>query len=123
MRFTETDDLIDIRYDNMFKAVFTKKTPESLGALSALISSLIDRDVSIVTIAANEPPAENIRDRQIRFDIACVSKNGELINIEMSLYPNPYEPVKLEFYASKLFWACPHQVHKVKQPCCLNNNH
>jgi len=34
MRFSETDDLIDIRYDNVFKAVFTKNTPESQGALS-----------------------------------------------------------------------------------------
>jgi len=29
MKFSETDDLIDIRYDNVFKAVFTKNTPES----------------------------------------------------------------------------------------------
>jgi len=103
MRFTEEDDLIDIRKDNVFKAVFTKKTPESQGALSALISSLINRKVSILTIVANEPPIENVRDRQIRFDIACKVNSGELVNIEMSLYPSPYEPVKLEFYASKLF--------------------
>jgi len=31
MYFTEEDDLIDIRKDNVFKAVFTKKTPESMG--------------------------------------------------------------------------------------------
>ncbi|MCL2804683.1 MAG: Rpn family recombination-promoting nuclease/putative transposase, partial [Treponema sp.] len=103
MRFTEEDDLIDIRKDNVFKAVFTKKTLESQGALTALISSLIDRKVSIVAIAANEPPIENVRDRQIRFDIACKTSIGELVNIEMCLYPSPYEPVKLEFYASKLF--------------------
>jgi hypothetical protein len=27
--FTENDDLIDIRHDNVFKAVFTKNIPES----------------------------------------------------------------------------------------------
>jgi len=103
MRFTETDDLIDIRKDNVFKAVFTKKTPESLGALAALISSLIDRNVSIITILANEPPIENLLDRQIRFDIACEVNDGELVNIEMSLYPTHYEPAKLEYYSTRLF--------------------
>ena len=39
--FKETDDLVDIRYDNVFKAVFTRNTPESQGALSRLISALI----------------------------------------------------------------------------------
>jgi len=103
MQFSETDDLIDIRYDNVFKAVFTRNTPESQGALSKLVSTLIKRDVSIIAITANEPPIENLQDRQIRFDINCKAENGELINVEMCLNPNPYEPVKLEFYASKLF--------------------
>ena len=103
MKFSETDDLIDIRYDNVFKAVFTRNTPESQGALSKLVSTLIKREVSIVAITANEPPIESLWDRQIRFDINCKAENGELINVEMCLNPNPYEPVKLEFYASKLF--------------------
>jgi len=103
MQFTEADDLIDIRYDNVFKAVFTKNTPESQKALSGLVSSLIKRDVSIVAITANEPPIENLRDRQIRFDINCIADNGELINVEMCLNPEPFEPVRLEFYIGKLF--------------------
>jgi len=101
--FSETDDLIDIRYDKVFKAVFTKNTPESQGALSRLVSTLIKRDISILAITANEPPIENLRDRHIRFDINCKAENGELINVEMGFNPNPYEPVRLEFYASKLF--------------------
>ena len=103
MNFSETEDLIDIRYDNVFKAVFTKNTPESNGALSGLVSTLIKRDVSIIAITANEPPIENLRDRQIRFDINCKAKNGEFINVEMCLNPNPSEPIRLEFHASKLF--------------------
>jgi len=103
MQFTEADDLIDIRYDNVFKAVFTKNTPESQGALSKLVSTLIKRDVSILAITTNEPPIENLRDRQIRFDINCIAESGERINVEMSLNPNPYEPVRLEFHAAKLF--------------------
>ena len=103
MQFSKTDDLIDIRYDNVFKAVFTKNTPESQGALSRLVSTLIKRDISILTITTNEPPIENLRDRQIRFDINCKAESGELINVEMCLNPNPFEPVRLEYYSGKLF--------------------
>ena len=82
--FDYSDDLIDIRYDPVFKAVFTRDTPTSQGALSKLVSALIGREVTILTLKANEPPIENFRDRQIRFDINCVTENGELINVEMS---------------------------------------
>ena len=54
-------------------------------------------------MTSNEPPIDNLRDRQIRFDINCRAENGELINVEMSLNPGPYEPVRLEFFAGKLF--------------------
>jgi predicted transposase/invertase (TIGR01784 family) len=101
--FTENDDLLDIRYDNVFKAVFTRDIPESRSALGKLVSALIGRELSIVSINANEPPIDNVSDRQIRFDIFCKAEDGELINVEMSLNPEPYEPVRLEFHAGKLF--------------------
>ena len=99
----ENDDPLDIRKDNVFKAVFTRDTPESAEALSKLVSALIGRDITIVSIAANEPPPENVRDRQIRFDINCRAENGEVVNVEMSLNPDFFEPVRLEFYTAKLF--------------------
>jgi len=100
---TKDDDPIDIRRDNVFKAVFTKDTPESTGALSKLVSALISRGVTIVSILVNEPPIENLKDRQIRFDINCKAENGELINVEMCLNPDVFEPIRLEFYTAKLF--------------------
>jgi predicted transposase/invertase (TIGR01784 family) len=103
IHFEETDEPIDIRYDNVFKAVFTRNTPASNGALSTLISALIGRVVSVAGINANEPPIDSLRDRQIRFDINCRAENGELVNVEMSLNPDPFEPVRLEFHAGKLF--------------------
>jgi predicted transposase/invertase (TIGR01784 family) len=45
--------------------------------------------LSIVAITANEPAVDNLCDRQIRFDINCRAEDGE--------------PVRLEFYAGKLF--------------------
>ena len=95
--FSDTDDLIDIRRDSVFKAVFTRDTPESSGALSSLVSALIGKDVTIVSILANEPPVSNTRDRQIRFDINCRSATGELVSVEMSFNPQPFEPVRLEY--------------------------
>jgi predicted transposase/invertase (TIGR01784 family) len=99
----DTDDPVDIRKDNVFQAVFVKSTPESTGALSKLVSALIGRDITIVSLLANEPAIENVRDRQIRYDINCRAENGELVNVEMCLDPKPYEPVRLEFHTAKLF--------------------
>jgi predicted transposase/invertase (TIGR01784 family) len=103
IHFDDHDDLIDICKDNVFKAVFARNTPESQGALSELLSAIIGRSLSVITITTNEPPIDNLRDRQIRFDINCRAENGELVNVEMSLNPDAFEPLRLEFYASKLF--------------------
>ncbi|MDR1618389.1 MAG: Rpn family recombination-promoting nuclease/putative transposase, partial [Treponema sp.] len=102
IRFDETDDLIDICLDNVFKAVFARGTPESQGALSALLSAVTGRNLTVIAITANEPPADNLRDRQIRFDINCKAEAEELVNVEMSLNPDAHEPVRLEFHAGKL---------------------
>jgi predicted transposase/invertase (TIGR01784 family) len=101
--FTDADDPIDIRQDNVFKAVFTRDTPASKTALSKLVSALIGRNVSIIAVIANEPPVDSLLDRQIRFDINCRAENGELVNVEMSLNPSIFEPVRLEYHIGKLF--------------------
>ncbi|MCL2130238.1 MAG: Rpn family recombination-promoting nuclease/putative transposase [Treponema sp.] len=103
IQFEESDDILDIRYDRIFKAVFTKETPASKGALSKLISALIDKEVTVSNINTNEPSIDDIHDRQIRFDINCKTENGELVNVEMSLNPESFEHVRLEFYIARLF--------------------
>jgi predicted transposase/invertase (TIGR01784 family) len=103
IQFEKNEKLIDIRMDNVFKAVFTKDVPESRRALSALLSALTGRSLEVTAIVANEPPVDNLRDRQIRFDINCRADGKEHINVEMSLNPNVCEPVRLEFHAGKLF--------------------
>jgi predicted transposase/invertase (TIGR01784 family) len=99
----EYEDIIDICMDNVFKAVFTKDNQASRAALTRLVSAVVGRELSILTIIANEPPPESLRDRQIRFDISCKAADGELVNVEMSMEPDPFEPVRLEFHAAKLF--------------------
>jgi predicted transposase/invertase (TIGR01784 family) len=83
--------------------VFTKETPQARGALSRLVSALIDRNVTINSIWANEPPINSLTDRKMRFDINCRAENGERINVEMGFDPKPYEPVRLEYHAGRLF--------------------
>ncbi|MHC6202797.1 Rpn family recombination-promoting nuclease/putative transposase [Breznakiellaceae bacterium SP9] len=100
---TYDPDTLYILYDAVFKAVFTKDTPASKGALRALLSAMIEQELDIIDILANEPPIDDIHDRAIRFDIRCsVRKTGEPINIEMTLYPDYYEAYRLEYLASKL---------------------
>ena len=101
--FKYEDDLINPCWDNVFKAIFTKDTPESRGALEFLLSAILGRILSVVMITANEPPVDSLNERQIRYDISCKFDNGDLCNIEMTLSPDSFEPVRLEYYSSKLF--------------------
>ena len=101
--FSESEDLLDIRKDNIFKAVFTKDTIDSRRALSGLVSAIVGGEMEGLDITANEPAPEDERDRQIRFDINCKTADGEKVNVEMCLNPNNFEPVRLEFHAARLF--------------------
>ncbi|WP_461255237.1 Rpn family recombination-promoting nuclease/putative transposase [Treponema sp. R80B11-R83G3] len=101
--FRDGERILDIRYDQVFKAVFTKDTSASRGALSALISALIGRVVKVETIIANEPPVDDLRQRYLRFDVACRTEKSEPVNVEMSFNPNADELVRLEYYEAKLF--------------------
>jgi predicted transposase/invertase (TIGR01784 family) len=103
IRFELSDDLIDICLDNVFKAVFTRDTPESRGALSALLSAIIGRQLLVLALALNEPPIRDIHDRQIRFDINCKAHDGEFINVEMSLNPDTFELKRLEYHVGRLY--------------------
>ena len=101
--FGADDDIINPCWDNVFKATFTKDTPESRGAMNELLSAIIGRKLTVTAIAANEPPVWSINERQIRYDINCRFDSGELCNIEMTLYPDAHELIRLEYYTSKLF--------------------
>jgi predicted transposase/invertase (TIGR01784 family) len=101
--FNYEDDIINPCWDNVFKAIFTKDTLESRGALKYFLSAVLRRKLTVLSIMANEPPVDSVNERQIRYDITCKFDDGELCNIEMTLNPDAYEPVRLEYYSSKLF--------------------
>jgi hypothetical protein len=101
--FENGQRIMDIRYDPVFKAVFTKDTAEARASLSDLISALIGRAVTVETIIANEPAVEDLRQRCLRFDVACKTDKGEPVNVEMAFNPDANEPVRLEYHAARLF--------------------
>ena len=101
--FGDGQRVLDIRYDPVFKAVFTRDTTQSRAALSDLISALIGRAVTVETLLANEPAVDDLRQRYVRFDVVCKTGKGELINVEMSFNPKASEPVRLEYHAARLF--------------------
>ena len=103
IHFTYEDDILNPCWDNVFKAVFARDTPDSRRALEYLISAILKRNLVVLSLIANEPPVESVNERQIRYDILCKFDNSELCNIEMSLNPDKYEPTRLEYYSSKLF--------------------
>ena len=106
--FFENDaDLVKLYWDPIFKAVFTKSTPESRIALGDLLSSILDREVEVLAVVANEPPIENTRDKQIRYDVNCRFSTGEYANVEITVYPDNHEPKRLEYYGARLHASQP----------------
>jgi predicted transposase/invertase (TIGR01784 family) len=103
--FSEDDDIVDIRFDKAFKAVFTRDTPRTHQALSGLLSACIGRPLKVLSLIANEPPANAARDRNIRYDIACRFDTEELADVEMTLYSKADEEPREEYYAARLFTA------------------
>jgi predicted transposase/invertase (TIGR01784 family) len=102
-QFSPADEPVDIRYDAIFKAVFTRESREAKTALSKLVSAMLGQEVSKLRIVENEPAIEGVEDRHIRFDINCHTKTGERINVEMSFNPALFEPDRLEYHMGRLF--------------------
>ncbi|AEF86477.1 hypothetical protein TREPR_3299 [Treponema primitia ZAS-2] len=97
------DDLLDITRDPVFKAVLIRDSPGSRNALRCLVSAAIDQPVTVLSVTANEPPVNNLRDREIRYDIAVKFNDGSLGDIEMTLYPDTHEHLRQEYYLARLF--------------------
>jgi predicted transposase/invertase (TIGR01784 family) len=97
------ETLLDPREDSVFKAIFTKDTPASRGALKSLVSAYLHQELDVLTVIANEPPVQNKADRQIRYDIACVFNDGEKADVEMTLFPGKFEARRMEYYLARLY--------------------
>jgi hypothetical protein len=69
IRIAPDDDLLNICSDPVLKAVLTKDTPESRGFLLFTLSSSLGKPVTDVVVRQNEPVIDDVRDKQIRFDV------------------------------------------------------
>jgi predicted transposase/invertase (TIGR01784 family) len=101
--FEEDADIVDIRYDKAFKAVFTKDNPRTRRALGGLLSACVGKNLSVVSLSANEPAADAAWERHIRYDVVCRLDGGEAGDVEMTLCPEPDETFREEYYAARLF--------------------
>ena len=101
--YTGFRDPLSICNDAVFKAVFTKNTPESRTALKSLLSAFLERELCVLEVMANEAPINDIRDRQIRYDISVRFNDGELANVEMTINPKQHESLRFEYYTARLF--------------------
>src|SRR5574344_883293 len=75
--------LLDPCFDEVFKALSTQNSPESRNALTDFLTNLLDRKIAKLTLLPNEPPVDDDKDKQTRFDIACIFDDGKMADIEM----------------------------------------
>jgi predicted transposase/invertase (TIGR01784 family) len=94
--------VLDIRYDAIFKAVFAnEKDPQSLAALSSMLSSVIGRDLAAESVTRNEPVTDFIDEKRIRYDVNCVFTDKTRCNVEMTLHPLACEAYRIEYYGAR----------------------
>jgi predicted transposase/invertase (TIGR01784 family) len=99
----DSEHTINICQDGVFKAVFTKDTPESRTAITSLLSAFIGKELTILSITTNEVPIDDIRHRQLRYDISVIFNGGERANIEITVNPKPAENIRMEYHVARLY--------------------
>ena len=96
IQFDEADELLDIRYDNIFKVVFTKETPASKGALSGLISALIERKTMVQTIMTTKVcwpmPGGKVAKKNVNASLNCWDRGLRQKKLNASLAKNNEAP-------------------------------
>ena len=83
-------ELLDPRFDYVFKRIFTAQEKESKIALIDFLNSILfDSEPKIVdlTVVNNEIPVEEYSQKKSRFDIRVVFNKGEQALIEMEFNP------------------------------------
>jgi predicted transposase/invertase (TIGR01784 family) len=96
------DGVPDIRYDNVFKAVFANDVnPKSRAALSGLLSAITGNALTVVALSQNEPTTSFLGEKQIRCDINCELEDGTRCNAEVTVHPLYCEKIRIEYYTTK----------------------
>lgn len=83
-----TGELLDPRFDYVFKRIFTAQEEESKIALIDFLNSVLTgkhETIVDLTVVNNEIPVEAYKQKKSRFDIKVVFENGEQALVEMEL--------------------------------------
>ena len=67
--------------DRLFKLLLT--SPELRESLADIVAGVIRKPVHNLEVRNNELPTDDINDKQERFDVNCVTDNGQQVNLEM----------------------------------------
>ena len=102
VQYSPEDNVLDIRCNNVFEATFTMDTVNSRDSLAALISAAINIPVAVVEITQNEQAPGYISEKHTQLNILCRSDNGQLVNVQLTMYPDQFEPFSIEFFTCKL---------------------
>jgi predicted transposase/invertase (TIGR01784 family) len=101
------EELLDPKYDIVFKAMLTTKNEYSEEALRSIISAFTGKEVKEITVVENEVQGGVATEKHVRLDVNCEFDNGNLANIEMTMEPAASEFLRLEQYLSRIHGSIP----------------
>jgi len=81
-----TGELLDPRFDYVFKRIFTAQEKESKAALIDFLNSVLfggANKITDLTVVNNELPVDSYNQKKSRFDIRIIFENGEQALVEM----------------------------------------
>jgi predicted transposase/invertase (TIGR01784 family) len=103
MGITFNSELLDPKMDIVFKAMLTSQSPESKKALIHFLSSVLQRNITEVTILNNELANTDISQKQSVFDIHVSFDEGDEADIEMQMELTESLTNRTEYNTAKLF--------------------
>lgn len=116
-KFLDTDpdnDLMDVKFDWVFKRIFTADGKQSKLALLAFINSVMEFendekivDVLDINVANAEIPVDNITEKKSVFDIRAKYNSGEQVIIEMQRESTPGFRKRSQHIISKAYASQP----------------
>ena len=96
-------NLLDPKEDSIFKTIFTQSGQGTKLALKNLVMAIIGHEPEDVEIINNELPKTVEKAKDIRLDLQCRMKDGDLVNIEIQTCKDNDSLTKRSiYYASRM---------------------
>lgn len=96
-------NLLDPKEDSIFKTIFTQSGQGTKLALKNLVMAIIGHEPEDVEIINNELPKTVEKAKDIRLDLQCRMKDGDLVNIEIQTCKENDSLTKRSiYYASRM---------------------